>query len=135
MESRCRTLEALLSQSQTEVARLRKENEALKIQLKDKSPVRPTPVDTTIQRVADDTTQEVVQELVKKPDNAKPSQTVEVELVSPIVLPTLKAKRGRPRKGEERRVPIAAVPILQTTEPAKVLPKIPILPVPKPKII
>jgi len=52
-------------------------------------------------------------------------------IVSTIVLPTLKAKRGRPRKGQERRVPIISLPIKSSTDEQKTPPpKIPILPLP-----
>lgn len=131
-----------MAQSQADVVRLKAENEALKAQLqtenKDVSHSASEVIPSNL--ITDDTTKPqktaqkmpepiIVQESLA--DDVKASS--EFLAVSPIVLPTVKSKRGRPRKGEERRVPVLSVPMSSASEKQKVLPKIPILPVPHAK--
>lgn len=138
LESRCRALEALLAQSQAEVSRLRAENESLKMHLRDNSGKKITTIEPESISIKPVTNETVVihqtshteeRSAIQEPlaDNVDSSSGIVI--VSPIVLPTVKAKRGRPRKGEERRVPIFAVPITSTSEEMRSLPKIPIRPV------
>lgn len=140
LESRCRALEALLAQSQAEVTRLRTENESLKMHMRNNSgkklitesesiSIEPVTSETiVIHQTSHTKKQPAIQEPLA--DNVDSSSGLVI--VSPIVLPTVKAKRGRPRKGEERRVPIFAVPMASSSDELKSLPKIPIPPVAQP---
>ncbi len=141
LESRCRALEALLAQSQAEVTRLRTENESLKIHLRNNGGKKVIAIDSESISIEPDTNKTIVihqtshseaHPAIQEPlaDNVDSSSGLVI--VSPIVLPTVKAKRGRPRKGEERRVPIFAVPIASSSDESKLLPKIPIPPVAQP---
>ncbi|ODN06021.1 Cyclic AMP-dependent transcription factor ATF-7 [Orchesella cincta] len=147
LESRCRALETLLAQSQAEVVRLSSENETLKHHLhemsKSKEPQNSSQssiivsnssiVDVSKSIVIHQTSGDVVETVIQEPlvDNVDISSGMVATIVSPIVLPTVKAKRGRPRKGEERRVPILAVSITSSEE-VNIAPKIPILRISQP---
>lgn len=148
MESRCRALEALLADSQAEITSLKADNERLRKQLNNQTRNADISTDTSVvasvEFHADTSTTNlhqshsrtkvdmIVPDLFTENDDTSAEGLV-VTIGSPIVLPKTKAKRGRPRRGEERRVPILSVPISNSVENVKELPKIPILPISKSK--